>query len=170
MSESVQGVGSHGRGEWGKIGWWRQGSGRLLAVGAMLIGLAGCDYWPPALQTQIEQLKADLQMITAERARLEQQVTTLGRAREELQSQVDQLSRSNRERATTIAELDQALKAARAPKAAAKPVAKSTAKTAVKSPVHSKRPVAKTTTKRTAGKSSTSKKKPETGTYYRTIR
>ncbi len=151
-----------------QTGW---GRGVLqMAVGIILLGLSGCDYWPPALQTQIEQLKADLQTITAERARLEQQVVTLGRAREELQSQVDQLTRSNRERAATIAELEHALKASRAPKPVAaskptaKPVTKSPAKTSVKAGVKTSRPNA-------AKKSHTVKKKPaEAGTYYKTIR
>lgn len=168
MSESEQAQRSHGRLEWAGAGRWIRGGRRVAAIGALLVGLAGCDYWPPALQTQIEQLKGDLQMITAERARLEQQVVTLGRAREELQAQVDQLTRSNRERAATIAELDHALKAARASKTAAKPVAKAASKTAAKAPT--KHTATKSTRTRPAPKSSTTKKKQESGTYYRTIR
>ncbi len=137
-------------------------------VGALLITLSGCDYWPPALQTQIEQLKADLQTITAERARMEQQVVTLTRARDELQIQVDQLSRVNKERASTIGDLERALKASRdhkaAPvKAAAKPLLKPVAK----------KPVGKTTHATGAKKSTrpTTKKKAEDhSVYYKTIR
>lgn len=137
-------------------------------VGVLLITLSGCDYWPPALQTQIEQLKADLQTITAERARLEQQVITLTRARDELQTQVDHLSRVNKERASTIGDLERALKSARdqkvAPvKAAAKPVLKPVAK----------KPLGKTTHATNTKKSTrpTTKKKAEDhSVYYKTIR
>ncbi len=40
----------------------------LVAVAAITIvsvGLSGCDYWPPALQTQIEQLRSELQSATS---------------------------------------------------------------------------------------------------------
>lgn len=137
-------------------------------AGLLLITLAGCDYWPPALQTQIEQLKADLQTITAERARLEQQVLTLTRARDELQTQVDHLSRVNKERATTIGELERSLKSARDHKAA--PV-KAAAKPALK-PV-AKKSVGKTTPTSSTKKSArpTTKKKAEDhSVYYKTIR
>ena len=39
----------------------------LVAVAAITlvsVGLSGCDYWPPALQTQIEQLRSELQSAT----------------------------------------------------------------------------------------------------------
>jgi chaperonin cofactor prefoldin len=51
--------------------------------------LAGCDYWPPALQTQIEQLRSELQTVTMEKAQLQTQLTSLSRAKDDLQMQVD---------------------------------------------------------------------------------
>ena len=58
--------------------------------------LAGCDYWPPALQTQIEQLRSELQTVTMEKAQLQNQMTSLAKAKDDLQMQVDDLSRSAR--------------------------------------------------------------------------
>ncbi|MFO0773482.1 MAG: hypothetical protein U0172_02295 [Nitrospiraceae bacterium] len=143
---------------------------RRFAGFVVLVGMltTGCDYWPPALQTQIEQLKADLQTITAERARLEQQVLTNARAREELQSQVDQLMRSNRERTATIAELEHQLKQARAPKA----VAATQTKTVAKNPVAAARKpgTVTKTAKKPAAKAAPKRRAPEGGVYYKTIR
>src|SRR5581483_3753112 len=44
--------------------------GSAVAVLLMGIGLSGCDYWPPALQAQIEQLQAEAQAAAAERVKL----------------------------------------------------------------------------------------------------
>ena len=49
----------------------------LVAVAAITlvsVGLSGCDYWPPALQTQIEQLRSELQSVTMEKAQLQNQL------------------------------------------------------------------------------------------------
>lgn len=107
--------------------------GLALAAG-MAMALTGCDYWPPALQAQIEQLKAEVQTAAAERANLDNQLKDAVRAKEEIQARLDELSRLNRELAGNIANLKQALDAERekvaklgksgtkvAPKAAAKP-------------------------------------------------
>ena len=41
--------------------------GSVVLAGTMGVGLSGCDYWPPALQAQIEQLRAEAQGFAAER-------------------------------------------------------------------------------------------------------
>lgn len=127
--------------------------GLVLAAG-MAMMLTGCDYWPPALQAQIEQLKAEVQTAAAERANLDSQLKDAVKAKEEIQARLDELSRLNRELAGNIANLKQALDAERekvaklgksgtkaAPKAAAKsapapakkkPAAKTQAKTQAK--------------------------------------
>lgn len=74
----------------------------LIAMGLML---AGCDYWPPALQTQIEQLRSELQTVTMEKAQLQTQVASLAKAKDDLQMQVDDLARTNRDKSTMIASL-----------------------------------------------------------------
>ncbi len=109
----------------------------LVVVGG---GLTGCDYWPPALQTQIEQLKTELQTVTAERDQLQSQLSAATKAREELQARVDELTRVNREKTAVIATLEHSLAAERQKLAkltktgkvnvAAKTAAKPTRKTA----------------------------------------
>ncbi|NJL17540.1 MAG: hypothetical protein HC938_10400 [Nitrospira sp.] len=33
----------------------------------LILGLVGCDYWPPALQAQIEQMRSETQTLTMEK-------------------------------------------------------------------------------------------------------
>lgn len=112
----------------------RTGVGRLMLAAGMAVALSGCDYWPPALQAQIEQLKAEVQTAAAERANLDNQLKEAVKAKEELQARLDELARLNRELAGNVANLKQMLDAERekaakmgktgakaAPKAAAKP-------------------------------------------------
>jgi peptidoglycan hydrolase CwlO-like protein len=126
----------------------------LLAVAALTIisaGLSGCDYWPPALQTQIEQLRSELQNVTMEKAQLQNQLASFTKAKDDLQAQVDDLSRAGRDKSTMINSLQNSLAATQerlaksaksaTPKAV---IAKPAAKTAQKAPVKKKTP-AKTT-------------------------
>lgn len=79
-------------------------------VGVVLIlSLAGCDYWPPALQAQIEQMRSETQTLTMEKAQLQGQVSDVSKAKQELQSQVDELSRMNREKTAMIMSLQKQL-------------------------------------------------------------
>lgn len=108
--------------------------GMVLAVG-MAATLSGCDYWPPALQAQIEQLKAEVQAAAAERASLDNQLKDAVKAKEELQARLDELARLNRELAGNIANLKQTLdaereKTAKLGKSASKPAPKAAAKLA----------------------------------------
>ena len=87
----------------------------LVAVAAITmvsVGLTGCDYWPPALQTQIEQLRSELQSVTAEKAQLQTQYASFAKVKDDLQAQVDDLSRSNRDKSTMITGLQNSLTAA----------------------------------------------------------
>jgi chromosome segregation ATPase len=125
--------------------------GLVIAMAAML---AGCDYWPPALQTQIEQLRSELQTVTMEKAQLQTQLASLSKAKDDLQVQVDDLARTNRDKSTMIASLQSSVttlqeRLAKAPKpatakvastkpATAKPATKPAVKTAQKAPVKKK--------------------------------
>ena len=125
--------------------------GLVIAMAAML---SGCDYWPPALQTQIEQLRSELQTVTMEKAQLQTQLASLGKAKDDLQMQVDDLVRTNRDKSTMIASLQSSVttlqeRLAKASKPAtakvastkpttAKPAAKPAVKTAQKAPVKKK--------------------------------
>jgi chromosome segregation ATPase len=122
--------------------------GLVIALAAML---SGCDYWPPALQTQIEQLRSELQTVTMEKAQLQAQMASLSKVKDDLQAQVDDLVRTNRDKSTMIASLQSSVtalqervaksskpvtaKAATAKPATSKPAAKTAVKTAHKTPV-----------------------------------
>ena len=45
----------------------------MLGFSSMLL-LAGCDFWPPALQAQIEQLHSEAQQAAADKALLQNQL------------------------------------------------------------------------------------------------
>ena len=118
----------------------------LVAVAAITIfslGLSGCDYWPPALQTQIEQLRSELQSATVEKTQFQNQLASLTKVKDDLQAQVDDLARANRDKTSMINSLQNSLAAAQerlaksakvtAPKAGAvKPSAKVTQKAPAK--------------------------------------
>src|SRR5579885_3584856 len=117
----------------------------VLAVLGVLVacGLTGCDYWPPALQAQIEQLQAELQAANAEKARLEQQLADLTKVGSELQAKLDEMERQNQDLSTKLASLEQSLAEAREKLTKlAKPAgkAKPAAKAAAKSPAKAKKP------------------------------
>ena len=124
-------------------------------VGALLM-LAGCDFWPPALQAQIEQLHAEAQQATADKALLQNQLNAANKAKEELQIRVEDLSRVNKEKSAMIANLEHTIAAARerAVKVTKNQPVKSPAKAVAKKPVKS---AAKTTVK-SSGKSASAKK------------
>ncbi len=114
------------------------GMGAVLALG-LLVGLTGCDYWPPALQTQIEQLRSELQMITAEKAQLQTQLSSLTKVKDDLQAQVDELSRANRDKSTMIASLQSSVTALQERlNKSAKPAPKATAAKAPSTKSHAK--------------------------------
>lgn len=85
-----------------------------VAAGLLIaVSLSGCDYWPPALQAQIEQLRMDIQSVQAEKAQVQSQLTAATRAKEELEARVEEVNRVSRERATVIAGLERSLVAER---------------------------------------------------------
>lgn len=115
----------------------------VAAITLVSVGLSGCDYWPPALQTQIEQLQSELQSATAEKAQLQNQLTSIAKVKDDLQAQVTDLSRANQDKSTMITSLQNGLAAAQgrlaksakvaSPKASAgKPSAKVTPKAPAK--------------------------------------
>jgi len=82
----------------------------ILAIGCTLT-LTGCDYWPPALQTQIEQLRSELQTVSAEKSQFQTQLASITKVKDDLQIQVDDLSRANRDKSTMIASLQNSVTA-----------------------------------------------------------
>lgn len=121
----------------------------VFGLGAMLM-LTGCDFWPPALQAQIEQLRSEAQQAAADKALLQNQLNAANKAKEELQIRVEDLTRVNKEKSAMIANLERTLAAARerAVKATKSSVAKPATKTVVKKAVPSaSKPAAKSTRK-----------------------
>ena len=82
------------------------------AITLSVVSLSGCDYWPPALQAQLEQLRSELQTVTAEKAQLENQVASFAKVRDDLQAQVDDLTKANRDKSAMIGNLQNNLAAA----------------------------------------------------------
>ena len=125
----------------------------VAAIALVSVGLSGCDYWPPALQTQIEQLRSELQSATLEKAQLQNQLASIAKVKDDLQTQVNDLSRANQDKSTMIASLQSGLtaaqgrlaKSAKAATPKASPV-KPPSKVTQKSPVKKKAP-AKTAVK-----------------------
>ncbi len=91
--------------------------GRETGLAALIIvsvlGVSGCDYWPPALQAQIEQLKADAQTMAAEKAKVDGSVATLTAEKAALVKKVDELSKMLKTRTDQVASLEQSLAAER---------------------------------------------------------
>ncbi|HWF60731.1 MAG TPA: hypothetical protein VN666_10555 [Nitrospira sp.] len=123
---------------------------------SVTLGLVGCDYWPPALQAEIEQLRSETQTLTIEKTELQAQVTDLSKIKQELQGQIDELSHINREKTGMITSLQHQLDVTRtralkamAPKA---PSHKTSTKPTVKA-----RPASKNAPKAPANKSPTPK-------------
>lgn len=85
----------------------------VMWTGVVMVGLSGCDYWPPALQTQIEQLRADAQKAQQERANMEAQLNEATTAKNALQGNVDELMRVNKDLMAKVAHLEQSLGAER---------------------------------------------------------
>lgn len=120
--------------------------GVALGLGC-LVSMTGCDYWPPALQAQVEQLRSETQTLATEKAQLQVQINELSNARRDLQSQLDEISRVNREKTVMITSLQHQVDALRAKgakavvsaKASVKPAAKATAKKPVKKQAAPKR-------------------------------
>jgi peptidoglycan hydrolase CwlO-like protein len=127
----------------------------VAAISIMTVGLSGCDYWPPALQTQIEQLRSELQMVTMEKTQLQNQLTSVTKTKEDLQVQVDDLARANRDKSSMMNSLQNNLAAAQGRLAKSAKIAKPNAvavkppakKVAQKTPAKKKAPARSTGTR-----------------------
>jgi len=130
----------------------------VAAITIFSVGLSGCDYWPPALQTEIEQLRSELQSVKVEKAQLEDQLASILKVKDDLQTQVDDLSRANREKSSMMNSMQNNLAAAQGrlaksakfatPKAGA---VKPSAKVQQKAPAKKKAPVKKKAPAKSAG-------------------
>jgi peptidoglycan hydrolase-like protein with peptidoglycan-binding domain len=83
----------------------------LVGVGAA--GMSGCDYWPPALESQIEALRADLNDALDDRQQLEFENRGLRATQESLQREVDAKLNENEELRKRLAAMRHATEQAR---------------------------------------------------------
>ncbi|MBS0182801.1 MAG: hypothetical protein JSS39_10395 [Nitrospira sp.] len=120
------------------------------------LGLVGCDYWPPALQSEIEQLRSETQTLTMEKIQLQAQVADMSKIKQELQEQIDELSRVNQGKTAMITSLQHQLDTARARALKAMTPRTAPHKTQVK-PAMKGRPASKSAPKTPANKSQTPK-------------
>lgn len=126
----------------------------VAAITIFSVGLSGCDYWPPALQTQIEQLRSELQSATEEKTQLQNQLASISKVKDDLQAQVDDLSRANRDKSSMLNSLQNSLAAAQERLAKSAKVAtpkagavKPSAKVTQKAPAKKKAPAKSTGTR-----------------------
>jgi len=84
----------------------------------VLISLSGCDYWPPALQGQIEELRANLNDALDERQRLDTENTELQALQASLQREVEEKAGENEGLRRRLTELTSAGKQPSPPKRA----------------------------------------------------
>lgn len=123
---------------------WMRWCAGLTVWFALVLSLSGCEYWPPALQAQIEQLRAEIQTLGAEKSELQSQVDELTKAKRDLQTQVDELSRLNREKTSLITGLQRQIAALQAKlskphKGGSKPTQKSSTRSPAKKSSATKR-------------------------------
>ena len=84
---------------------------RLLIVAVTTLTLAGCDYWPPALQSEIADLRAALHGVMDERLRLSQEVMELKSAHDAMVKEIEEKARVNSELQQRVATLTAQAKA-----------------------------------------------------------
>ena len=70
-----------------------------------LMGLGGCDYWPPALQTEIDTLRAELNDVLDERQRVDLENSGLKSAQIALEREVEEKAQENEALKTRLAAL-----------------------------------------------------------------
>lgn len=63
---------------------------RVLALVAILGGLSGCDWWPPALQEKIGQQDAQIKALEAEKSATQKKLVDLTKATEEAKAKAAQ--------------------------------------------------------------------------------
>src|SRR5439155_9916106 len=62
-----------------------------IALAGCLIGLSGCDWWPPALQQQIGELEAKVKAAEAEKSAVRKKMADVSQAAEDCRAQSDQM-------------------------------------------------------------------------------
>src|SRR2546426_2601516 len=69
-----------------------------IALAGCLIGLSGCDWWPPALQQQIGELDAKVKAVEAEKSAVLKKMADVSQAAEDCRVKSDQMAKSQADR------------------------------------------------------------------------
>ena len=85
-----------------------------IALAGCLIGLSGCDWWPPALQQQIGELEAKVKAAEAEKSALLKKVTEVSQTAEDCRAQSDQMVKTQADLKARVDQLQVALADAQA--------------------------------------------------------
>ncbi len=75
---------------------------------ALPLGMGGCDYWPPALHEELEELRADLNDVLDERQRLDIENAELRAQQASFQSTIEEKQRENEQLRGRVSELTSA--------------------------------------------------------------
>ena len=85
-----------------------------IALAGCLIGLSGCDWWPPALQQQIGELDAKVKAAEAEKSAVLKKMADVSQAAEDCRVQSAQLAQAQNNMNAQISQLQTALADAQA--------------------------------------------------------
>ncbi len=100
------------------------GRGVMAAAAAAVcvVGLGGCDYWPPALQQQIAAQAAQLKTLGTEKTALQGKIAELSKATDDCKAQAAQVAKGQADLQAQVDQLKTALAEAEAkiPKAKGK--------------------------------------------------
>ncbi len=85
-----------------------------IALAGCLIGLSGCDWWPPALQQQIEELGAKVKAAEAEKSAVLKKMADVSQAAEDCRVKSDQMAKAQADLKARVDQLQTALADAQA--------------------------------------------------------
>jgi len=85
-----------------------------IALAGCLIGLSGCDWWPPALQQQIGELDAKVKAAEAEKSAVLKKMADVSQAAEDCRVKSDQMAKAQADLKARVDQLQTALADAQA--------------------------------------------------------
>ena len=85
-----------------------------IALAGCLIGLSGCDWWPPALQQQIGELDAKVKAAEAEKSAVLKKMADVSQAAEDCRVKSDQMAKAQADLTARVDQLQTALADAQA--------------------------------------------------------
>jgi uncharacterized protein YlxW (UPF0749 family) len=96
----------------------------VVVLGGFLMGVSGCDWWPPALQERIGQQDAQIKVLQAEKTRLQGKVTELSQSLQDASTRAAQMEQASQDLRAQMELLKASLAEAQAKSAKTSPAAK----------------------------------------------